>query len=130
MSETVGNSKDRVPHNCIKILGMRKLSTRLEPLLLTPNNKRNCESTSQLCVKLFERNAKEFLYPPNSRDLTPCDFVLFPILIKSSSSRNLSEMRKLPPHRRPVLEHLQKKHFSKRLMKLTVFKIFFYRPSA
>jgi len=54
-------SKDRVGHILYEILGMRKLSTRLVPRLLTPDNKRNRETTSEQCLTLFERNPKEFL---------------------------------------------------------------------
>jgi len=38
-AETVGMSKDRVGHILHEILGMRKLSARWVPRLLTPNNK-------------------------------------------------------------------------------------------
>ncbi|XP_037572215.2 SUN domain-containing protein 2-like [Dermacentor silvarum] len=40
---------------------MRKLSARWVPRLLTPDNKRICETTSEQCLKLFKRNPKEFL---------------------------------------------------------------------
>jgi len=58
---TVGISKDRVGHILHEILGMRKLSARWVPRLLTPDNKRNRESTSEQCLTLFKRNPKEFL---------------------------------------------------------------------
>jgi len=41
----VGMSKDRVGHILHEILGMRKLSARWVPRLLTPDNKRNRETT-------------------------------------------------------------------------------------
>jgi len=44
-----------------EILGMRKLSARWMPRLLTPDNKRNRETTSEQCLTLFKRNPKEFL---------------------------------------------------------------------
>jgi len=46
--------KDRVGHILHEILGMRKLSARWVPRLLTPDNKCNRET-------LFKRNPKEFL---------------------------------------------------------------------
>ena len=44
-----------------EILGMRKLSGRWVPRLLTVDNERNRETTSELCLTLFNRNSKEFL---------------------------------------------------------------------
>lgn len=61
IAETVGISKDCVGHILHEILGMRKLSARWVPRLLTPDNKRVREITSDQCLKLFKRNAKEFL---------------------------------------------------------------------
>jgi len=61
IAETVGISKDRVGHILHEILGMRKLSARWVPRLLTPDNKRNRETTSEQCLTLFKRNPKEFL---------------------------------------------------------------------
>jgi len=61
IDETVGMSKDRVSHILHEILGMRKLSARWVPRLLTPQNKRNRETTSEQCLTLFKRNTKEFL---------------------------------------------------------------------
>jgi len=54
-------SKDRVDHILHEVLGMRKLSARWVPRLLTPDNKRNRENTSEQCLTLFKRNPKEFL---------------------------------------------------------------------
>jgi len=54
-------SKDRVGHILHEIFGMRKLSARWVPRLLTPDNKRNPETTSEQCLTLFNRNLKEFL---------------------------------------------------------------------
>jgi len=62
IAETVGMSKDRVGHVLDAILGMRKLSARWVPRLLTPDNKRNRETTSEQCLTLFKRNPKEFLH--------------------------------------------------------------------
>jgi len=59
MAETVGMS--RVGHILHEILGMRKLSARCVPCLLTPDNKRNRETTSEQCLTLFKRKPKEFL---------------------------------------------------------------------
>jgi len=54
-------SKDRVGHILHEILGMRKLSARWVPRLLTPDNKLNRETTSEQCLTLFKRSPKEFL---------------------------------------------------------------------
>jgi len=62
IAETVGMSKDRVGHILHEILGMRKLSARWVSRLLTPDNKRNRETTSEQCFTLFKRNPKEFLH--------------------------------------------------------------------
>ena len=61
IAETVGISKDRVGHILHEILGMRKLSMRWVPRLLTLDNNRNRETTSEQCLTLFKRNSKEFL---------------------------------------------------------------------
>jgi len=60
IAETVGMSKDR-GHILHEISGMRKLSARWVPRLLTPDNKRNRETTSEQCLTLLKRNPKEFL---------------------------------------------------------------------
>jgi len=61
IAETVEMSKGRVGHILHEILGMRKLSARWVPRLLTPDNKRNRGTTSERCLTLFKRNPKEFL---------------------------------------------------------------------
>jgi len=61
LAETVGISKDRVGHILHEILGMRKLSARWVPRLLTPDNKRNRVTTSEQGITLFKPNPKEFL---------------------------------------------------------------------
>ncbi|XP_039309549.1 protein GVQW3-like [Solenopsis invicta] len=61
IAEIVGISKDRVGHILHEILGIRKLSARWVSRLLTPDNKRNRETTSEQCLTLFKRNPKEFL---------------------------------------------------------------------
>jgi len=45
-AKTVGMSKDCVGHILHEILGMRKLSARWVPRLLTPDNKRNRETSA------------------------------------------------------------------------------------
>ena len=60
IAETVCISKDCVGHIVHEILGMRKLSVRWVPRLLTSDNKRNRETTSEQCLTLFKRNPKEF----------------------------------------------------------------------
>ena len=61
IAEPVGISKDCVRHVLHEMLGTRKLSTRWVPRLLTPDNKRNRETTSEQCFTLFKRNPKAFL---------------------------------------------------------------------
>jgi len=53
IAETVGMSKDRVGHILHEMLGMRKLSARWVPRLLTPDNKRNRETTSEQFLMLL-----------------------------------------------------------------------------
>ena len=62
ITETVDISKHCVGHILHEILGMRKLSARWVPRLLTPNNKRNRETTSEQCLTMFKRNPKKFLH--------------------------------------------------------------------
>jgi len=59
IDKTVGMSKDRVDHILHEILGMRKLSARWVPRLLTPENKRNRETTSEQCLTLFKCEGEE-----------------------------------------------------------------------
>jgi len=61
IAQTVGMSKDGVGDILHEILCPRKLSARWVPRLLTPENKRNRETTSEQCLTLFKRNPKEFL---------------------------------------------------------------------
>ena len=61
IAETVGISKDLVGRILHEIIGTRNLSARWVQRLLTPDNKRNCETTSEQCLMLFKRNRKEFL---------------------------------------------------------------------
>lgn len=61
LAEMAGISTERVSHILHEILGMRKLSARWVPRLLTPENKRNRETTSKTCLALFNRNPEEFL---------------------------------------------------------------------
>ena len=61
IAETVGISKDCMGHILHEILNMRKLSARWVLRVLTPDNKRNRETTSEQCLTLFKRNPKEFL---------------------------------------------------------------------
>ena len=48
IAEIVGISKDRVGHILHEILGMRKLSARWAPRLLSPDNKRKRVTTFKL----------------------------------------------------------------------------------
>lgn len=61
IAETVGIAEGTVHHILHEELGMRKLSARWVPRLLTPENKRNRETTSATCLALFQRNPAEFL---------------------------------------------------------------------
>jgi len=61
IAETVGMSIYRVGHILHETLGMKKLSARWVPRLLSPDNKHNRETTSEQCLTLFKRNPKEFL---------------------------------------------------------------------
>jgi Transposase. len=61
IAETVCISKDHVGHILHEILGMRKLLARWVPRLLTPDNKHNCETTSDQCLTLLKHNLKEYL---------------------------------------------------------------------
>ena len=61
IADTVGISKGCMGHILHEILGMRKLSARWVPRLLSPDNKLNRETTSEQCLTLFKRNPKEFL---------------------------------------------------------------------
>ena len=61
IAETVDISRDCVGHTLHEILGMRKLSARWVPRLLTPDNKRNRKTNSEQCLTLFKRNPNEFL---------------------------------------------------------------------
>ena len=61
IAATVGISKNYVGHILHETLGMRTLSARWVPRLLTPENKRTHEITSDQCLTLFKRNPEEFL---------------------------------------------------------------------
>lgn len=61
IAKTVGIAEGTVHHILHEELGMRKLSARWVPRLLTPENKRNRETTSASCLALFQRNPAEFL---------------------------------------------------------------------
>jgi len=58
IAESVGMSKDRVGHILPEILGIRKLSVRWVPRLLTPDNKRNRETTSEQCFITLPPSAR------------------------------------------------------------------------
>ena len=61
ISETVNISVGRVWYILHKCLGMRKLSARWVPRLLTPDHKRARVVASEQCLAMFQRNSKEFL---------------------------------------------------------------------
>lgn len=61
IAEIANISTERV-HNILREkLGMRKLSARWVPRLLTVEQKRNCVTTSEHCLNMFKHNSKEFL---------------------------------------------------------------------
>lgn len=55
-------SKDYVGHVLHEILGMRNLLARWMPRLITLDNKRSRETTSEQCLMLFKCNLEEFLH--------------------------------------------------------------------
>lgn len=59
--EMTGISYERVFNIIHNILGMRKLSARWVPRLLTPEQKRVRETTSAECLRMFKGNPREFL---------------------------------------------------------------------
>ena len=61
ISETVYISVGRVWHILHECLGMRKLSARCVPRLLTADHKRAHVLASEQCLRMFQRNSKEFL---------------------------------------------------------------------
>ena len=61
ISETVNISMGRVWHILHECLGMRKLSARWVPCLLTADHKRARVVASEQCLGMFQRNSKEFL---------------------------------------------------------------------
>lgn len=58
--ETTGISYERVQNIVHEHLGMRKLSARWVPRLLTMDNKRNRVTTSKECLALLNRNPTDF----------------------------------------------------------------------
>ena len=61
ISETVNISVGRVWHILHECLGMRKLSARWVPRLLTADHKRARVVESEQCLGMFQRNLKGFL---------------------------------------------------------------------
>lgn len=61
IAKMVGISVDRVHHILHEELRMTKLSARWVPRLLTPEQKRNRETTSEGNLKMYMRNPPEFL---------------------------------------------------------------------
>jgi len=54
-------STERIQNVLYETLGMKKLSARWVPRLLTVEQKRNRMTTSKHCLDMFKRNPKEFL---------------------------------------------------------------------
>ena len=61
ISETVNVLVERVWHILHECFGMRKLSARREPRLLTADHKRARVVASEQCLGMFQRKSKEFL---------------------------------------------------------------------
>lgn len=61
IADMVNISGERVHNILHEHLGMRKLSAQWVPRLLTVDNKRNRVTTSEQCLKLFQRNPNEFM---------------------------------------------------------------------
>ena len=61
ISETVNISVESVWHILHEYLGMRKLSARRVPRLLTADHKRARVVASEQCLSMFQRNSKGFL---------------------------------------------------------------------
>ena len=61
ISETINISVGRVWHILHECLGMRKVSERWVPRLLTADHKRARVVASEQCLDMFQRNSKEFL---------------------------------------------------------------------
>ena len=60
ISETVNISVGRVWHILHECLGMRKLSAKWVPRLLTADHKQARVVASEKCLGIFQRNSKEF----------------------------------------------------------------------
>lgn len=61
IADIVHISIERIQNILHEKLGMRKLSARWVPRLLTVEQKRNRMTTSEHCLAMFKRNPKEFL---------------------------------------------------------------------
>lgn len=61
LAEAVHISTERVFHILHDILGMKKLSARWVPRLLTVDQKRKRVTTSEACLAMYNRNPSEFL---------------------------------------------------------------------
>ena len=61
ISKTVNVSVGRVWHILHECLGMRKLSARWVPRLLTADHKRAHVVASEQCLGMFQHHSKEFL---------------------------------------------------------------------
>lgn len=62
IGDIVDISIERIQNILHEKLGMRKLSARWVPRLLTEEQKRNRMTTSEYCLDMFKRNPKEFLW--------------------------------------------------------------------
>ncbi|XP_029167068.1 uncharacterized protein LOC114937661 [Nylanderia fulva] len=99
IAETVGISKDRVGYILHEILGMKKLSARWVPRLLTPDNKRNRRRHGQI-------------------DLAACNFFLFLNLKKSLAGQKFESNEEVIAATEAYFADLEKTYFSDGLKKL------------
>ncbi|XP_063909864.1 histone-lysine N-methyltransferase SETMAR-like [Zophobas morio] len=60
IAEIPNISTERVHNILQEKLGIRRLSARWVPRLLTVEQKRNCVTTSEHCLNMFKHNSKEF----------------------------------------------------------------------
>ena len=62
IADIVDISSERIQNILHEKLGMRNLSVRWVPRLLTMEQKRNRMTNSEHCLDMFKRNPKEFLW--------------------------------------------------------------------
>ncbi|XP_029176368.1 epidermal retinol dehydrogenase 2-like [Nylanderia fulva] len=114
IAETVGISKDRVGHILHEILGMRKLSARWVPRLLTPDNKRNRRRHGQIGRIALQTAAPSTVF---SR-FGPVRLFLFPNLKKSLAGQKFESNEEVIAATEAYFADLEKTYFLDELKKL------------